>query len=149
MPTYVFTGTFSLTANSSTTNPPGPSPSALSINRSHAFSGNNDSENGVVNLSASQTQTVYQPDDIAANLPKVTYLYMQASAANSSSVSVIYQTGSANTTIGSLKPGEWMYMPVSVIQTSALSSSIKLTNDSVTDSASAFILWAESGSTPI
>jgi hypothetical protein len=149
MPTYVFTSTFSLTANSSTTNPPGPSPSALSINRSHAFSGNNDAENGVINLSASQTQTVYQPDDIVANLPKVAYMYIQAATANSSSVSVIYQSASADITIGNLKPGEWMYMPASVIQTSALSSSIKLTNDSVTDSASAFILWAESGSTPI
>jgi hypothetical protein len=150
MPSYVFTGAFNLTANSSTTSPsPGPSPSSLSISRTHSFSGNNDSENGTVNLSASQTQTVYQPDDITTNLPKVAYLYMQASAANSSSVSVVYQTGSASTTIGNLKPGEWMYMPVSVSPTSATSSSVKLTNDSATDSASVFALWAESGSTPI
>ena len=153
MPTSTFSTTFTLSSNAST-NPtsPGISEDQMSFSSTVISYGNNDSNNGNVTLAASQTQSWYQPQGLPSQLPDIAYAYIRSATANSSSISVLYTSGSTETTIAKLLPGNWMFAPIKVVSgsgASALSTLIKLKNDSDSFTATAYTLYVESGSIAI
>lgn len=152
MPTSTFTTTFTITSNASSTNPPGFSEDLVSFSATNTAYGNNDSSMGNVTLAPNQTQTWYEPQGDPGQVPDLTYAYIRAASTNSSSISVVYTSGSTSFTMAKLLPGAWFYAPVKVVSgsgASATSSSIKLVNDSGAYTALAYALYVESGSTAI
>lgn len=116
---------------------------ALKLDHQRSQEFNKDTTYGNIYLTAGQTQDVYISSDTGASVAPLVYVYLQSSTGNSATnlVSVIYTTGSTDVTIGTLKPGEWMYLPYT--RGAFSSSSLKVTCAS---SANVAVLYAESGS---
>lgn len=117
--------------------------SALSLTRGKVQHFSKDTSWGNVYVGASATQKIYESSDEGASVAPITYVYAQASAANSEAVSIIYTSGSDNIQIGKLGPGEWMYIPFAAGAHQSSSLSVKAGSGGAANVA---ILFAESGS---
>lgn len=74
---------------------------------------NRDGKMETLSLLGYETQSIYQPTNASGSIPDTAYIYVLAptNTGNSGSVDIIFTSGSTQTRIASLKPGDSLYFP--------------------------------------